>query len=69
MRYGKGFTKGMKLEGMVPETENLEALAWLELHLEHARARGHRKAEDILESVLAEVMFELNPFAEPTPTV
>ena len=68
MRYGKGFTKGMKLEGMVPETENLEALAWLDLQLENARARGHRKAEDILESVLAEVMFELSPFLEPPAT-
>lgn len=59
----------MKLEGMVPETENLEALAWLDLQLENIRASGHRKAEDILESVLAEVMFELNLVVEPTPTV
>ena len=55
----------MKLEGMVPETENLEALAWLDLYLEDARSRGHRKAEYILESVMDEVMFELNPLVEP----
>ena len=64
MAQGKGFTRGMKLEGMVPETENLEALTWLDYYLEDARARGHHKAELILESVLDEVMFELNPLLE-----
>jgi hypothetical protein len=57
----------MKLEEMVSETENLEALAWLDHYLEDARARSHRKAEYILEAVLEEVMFELNPILE-SPT-
>ena len=64
MVHEKGFTTRMKLEGMVPETENLEALAWLDHYLEDVRVRGHRKAEFILESVLDEVIFELNPLLE-----
>jgi hypothetical protein len=50
---------------MVPETETLEALAWLELSLEQSRDRGHFKAEYLLASVLTEVIFELDASRVP----
>jgi len=55
----------MNLEDRVPETENLEALAWLDRSLEQARDRSQRRLEDLLEDVLSEVMFELNLLVEP----
>jgi hypothetical protein len=55
----------MDLEDMVPETETLEALAWLELSLEQLRDRGHFKAEYLLASVLTEVIFELDASRVP----
>jgi len=54
----------MNLEYRVLETENLEALAWLDRSLEQARDRGQRRLEDLLETVLVEVMFELTPRGE-----
>ncbi|CAN5166250.1 hypothetical protein BH18ACT10_BH18ACT10_14470 [soil metagenome] len=58
----------MNLEYRVLETENLEALAWLDRSLEQARDRGQRRLEDLLETVLSEVMFEMNALVEsPDP--
>ncbi len=40
---------------MRPGADNLGALAWLE----HARDRGQRKLENLLETVQANVVFEI----------
>ena len=42
-----------------PGADNLGALAWLERALEHARDRGQRKLENLLETVRADVVFEI----------
>ena len=42
-----------------PGADNAEALAWLELALVHARNRGQRRLENLLEVVRADVIFEM----------
>lgn len=42
-----------------PGADNVEALAWLERALEHARDRGQKRLENLLEIVQADVVFEM----------
>lgn len=42
-----------------PEADNRGVLAWLEQALEHARDRGQKKLEDLLESVRTEIVLEM----------
>ena len=42
-----------------PGADNAEALAWLERALEHARDRGQKRLENLLEIVWADVVFEM----------
>jgi hypothetical protein len=44
---------------MRPGADNAGALAWLEYALEHARNRGQRRLESLLEAVRAEILFEM----------
>lgn len=44
---------------MRPGADNAEVLAWLEHALEHARDRGQKKLENLLEIVRADVVFEM----------
>ncbi len=44
---------------MRPGADNAGALAWLEYALEHARDRGQRRLENLLEAVRAEIMLEM----------
>ena len=42
-----------------PGADNAEALAWLERALGHARDRGQRRLENLLEIVRADIVFEM----------
>lgn len=42
-----------------PGADNAEALAWLERAVEHARDRGQKRLENLLEIVRADVIFEM----------
>ena len=44
---------------MRPWADNAGALAWLERALEHARDRGQRRLENLLETVRADVVLEM----------
>lgn len=44
---------------MRPGADNAEALAWLERALGHARDRGQKRLENLLEIVRADVVFEM----------
>ncbi len=42
-----------------PGTDNRGALVWLERALEHARTRGQKRLENLLECVRAEIILEI----------
>ena len=42
-----------------PGADNAEALAWLERALRHARDRGHKRLENLLKIVRADIVFEM----------
>ena len=44
---------------MRAEADNAGALAWLEYALEHARDRGQRRLENLLETVRTEIVLEI----------
>ncbi len=44
---------------MRPGADNAEALAWLERALGHARDRGQKRLENLLEIVRADIVFEM----------
>lgn len=41
------------------ETDNTSALAWVDHALKHARDQRQERLEDLLESVRAEILFEM----------
>jgi hypothetical protein len=41
------------------ETENTRALAWVDLALKHARNQRQERLENLLQSVRAEILFEI----------
>ena len=44
---------------MRPGADNAEALVWLERALGHARDRGQKRLENLLETVRADIVFEM----------
>ncbi len=53
---------------MRPGADNAEALAWLERALGHARDLGHKRLEDLLGKVRAEILFEMRLSTGVPPT-
>jgi hypothetical protein len=53
------FRKEIFLTAVERETDNAGALAWLDHALKYARNRRQRRLEDLLESVRADILFEI----------